>query len=176
MLTGRWLLKPDLEEGDPWTAEDDLLAKMMELTGERFSDAPLLSRGERYKEFFDDKGNTNSTKYSSSNRICDLISPPPYRKPLANFYPRSSIIRKCSEELSNSYRQRGHRSRSVHFWLSPSRPRSKMDGRTVVSASMDGSRPTAELQRCRVRMRNWIYVYAGLYQSKNDLSFTTVKA
>ena len=112
MLTGRWLLKPDLEEEDPWTAEDDLLAKMMELTGERFSDTPLLSRGERYKEFFDDKGNTNAhiqTEWS------DLTLPLLNRKPLANSYPRSSIIRKCSEELSNSHRQRGHRSRSVHF-------------------------------------------------------------
>lgn len=25
LLTGRWLLKPDVEEGDPWTVEDDLL-------------------------------------------------------------------------------------------------------------------------------------------------------
>ena len=112
MLTGRWLLKPDLEEGDPWTAEDDLLAKMMELTGERFSDAPLLSRGERYKEFFDDKGNINA---HIQTEFLDLTLPLLNRKSLANFYPRPSIIRKCSEELSDSYRQRGHRSRSVHF-------------------------------------------------------------
>ena len=151
MLTGRWLLKPDLEEGDPWTAEDDLLAKMMELTGERFSDTPLLSRGERYKEFFDDKGNTNT---HIQIEFLDLTPPLLNRKPLANSYPRPSIIRKCSEELSNSHRQRSYGSRSVHFWLSPSRPRSKMDGRTVVSASVDGSRSTAELQWCRVRMRS----------------------
>ena len=112
MLTGRWLLKPDLEEGDPWTAEDDLLAKMMELTGERFSDTPLLSRGERYKEFFDDKGNTNT---HIQIEFLDLTLPLLNRKPLANFYPRSSIIRKCSEELSDSHRQRSSRSRSIHF-------------------------------------------------------------
>ncbi|THV07887.1 kinase-like protein [Dendrothele bispora CBS 962.96] len=56
MLTGRWMFKPDVEEGDPWTAEDDLLAKMMELTGETF-DADMLSRSMRRDYFFDDKGN-----------------------------------------------------------------------------------------------------------------------
>lgn len=56
LLTGRGLLKPDVEEGDPWTVEDDLLARMMELTDEEFSEMPMLTRSANRDHFFDDHG------------------------------------------------------------------------------------------------------------------------
>ncbi|KAH9929341.1 kinase-like domain-containing protein [Fomitopsis serialis] len=54
LLVGRWLFHP--EEGEDWSVEDDHLAKMMEMTGQRFP-APMLERAKRRKEFFDDDGN-----------------------------------------------------------------------------------------------------------------------
>ena len=56
MLTGRWLFKPDVQEGDPWTVEDDLLAKMMEVTGERFTNTGILARSPKRDHFFDNNG------------------------------------------------------------------------------------------------------------------------
>jgi len=54
LLVGRWLFHP--EEGEDWSLEDDHLAKMMEMTGQRFP-APMLERAKRRKDFFDDAGN-----------------------------------------------------------------------------------------------------------------------
>ncbi|KAI9057489.1 kinase-like protein [Trametes sanguinea] len=54
LLVGRWLFHP--EPGEEWTAEDDHLAKMMELTGQRFPES-MLQRAHRREEFFDDAGN-----------------------------------------------------------------------------------------------------------------------
>lgn len=53
LLVGRWLFHP--EEGEDWTAEDDHLAKMLELTGQSFPES-MLQRAKRRKDFFDDAG------------------------------------------------------------------------------------------------------------------------
>ncbi|KAI0761641.1 kinase-like domain-containing protein, partial [Trametes elegans] len=54
LLTGRWLFAP--EEGDEWSLEDDHLAKMLELTDERFSPA-MLERAQLRSQYLDDQGN-----------------------------------------------------------------------------------------------------------------------
>ena len=48
-----WLFNP--EAGEDWTMEDDHLAKMMELTGQRFPPS-MLERAKRRNEYFDDAG------------------------------------------------------------------------------------------------------------------------
>jgi len=53
LITGHWLFKP--ESGDGWQCEDDHLAKMMELTGEKFSTA-LLERSRLRNHYFDHTG------------------------------------------------------------------------------------------------------------------------
>ncbi|KAI0338467.1 kinase-like protein [Trametopsis cervina] len=53
LLVGQWLFAP--EEGETWSREDDHLAKMLELTGERFSEG-CLARANRRSEFFDEQG------------------------------------------------------------------------------------------------------------------------
>jgi hypothetical protein len=53
MLTGRWLFAP--EEGEDWMLEDDHLAKMLELTGERFSPA-MLARAQFASRYLDAQG------------------------------------------------------------------------------------------------------------------------
>ncbi|KAF9068745.1 kinase-like domain-containing protein [Rhodocollybia butyracea] len=53
MLTGRWLFAP--EAGSDWSLEDDHLAKMVELTGEKFS-APMLQRAQFRYQYFDESG------------------------------------------------------------------------------------------------------------------------
>jgi len=53
LLTGRWLFSP--QAGQTWRMEDDHLAKMMDLTGETFSNA-TLSAGRKYNEYFDQEG------------------------------------------------------------------------------------------------------------------------
>lgn len=53
LLVGHWLFNP--EEGEDWSLEDDHLAKMMELTGQRFPPS-MLERAKRRKEYFDDAG------------------------------------------------------------------------------------------------------------------------
>ncbi|KAI0029591.1 kinase-like protein [Vararia minispora EC-137] len=53
LLVGRWLFAP--EEGEDWTLEDDHLAKMMELTGERCS-AAMLERASFRSKYFDEQG------------------------------------------------------------------------------------------------------------------------
>ncbi|EIW60025.1 kinase-like protein [Trametes versicolor FP-101664 SS1] len=55
MLTGRWLFAPE-EGGDDWSLEDDHLAKMLELTGERFSPA-MLERAQLRSKYLDAQGN-----------------------------------------------------------------------------------------------------------------------
>ncbi|GJE90013.1 kinase-like protein [Phanerochaete sordida] len=54
MLSGRWLFHPEAG-GDDWSIEDDHLAKMIELTNERFS-AAMLERAENAREYFDSHG------------------------------------------------------------------------------------------------------------------------
>ncbi|KZT01577.1 kinase-like protein [Laetiporus sulphureus 93-53] len=54
LLVGRWLFHPD--EGEDWSLEDDHLAKMIEITGQRFP-VSLLERAQRRKDYFDDAGN-----------------------------------------------------------------------------------------------------------------------
>jgi serine/threonine-protein kinase SRPK3 len=52
-LTGHWLFAP--QEGEDWSLEEDHLAKMLELTGERFSPA-MLERAQRRSEYLDEQG------------------------------------------------------------------------------------------------------------------------
>ncbi|KAJ7209761.1 kinase-like domain-containing protein, partial [Mycena pura] len=54
LLVGRWLFDP--EEGEDWSVEDDHLAKIMELTGQRFPQS-MLDRAKRRKQYFSDDGN-----------------------------------------------------------------------------------------------------------------------
>lgn len=54
LLTGRWLFHPE-DGGEDWSIEEDHLAKMLELTGERFSDA-MLQRSHRRDDYFDKAG------------------------------------------------------------------------------------------------------------------------
>ncbi|KAK7449631.1 hypothetical protein VKT23_013106 [Stygiomarasmius scandens] len=51
LLVGRWLFEP--EEGEDWGTDDDHLAKMMELTGQRFPHS-MLERSKRRSQCFDD--------------------------------------------------------------------------------------------------------------------------
>lgn len=53
LLVGRPLFNPEANE--TWTAEDDLLAKIMQLTGLKFPES-MLKRARRRDEFFDDRG------------------------------------------------------------------------------------------------------------------------
>lgn len=50
---GESLFRPEANE--KWTAEEDLLAKMMQVPGQKFPE-PMLNRARRRDEFFDDKG------------------------------------------------------------------------------------------------------------------------
>ncbi|KAF7289361.1 Kinase-like protein [Mycena indigotica] len=54
LLVGRWLFHPE-DGGDDWTIEEDHLAKMQELTGQRFS-ADVLVRAKKGAEYFDSQG------------------------------------------------------------------------------------------------------------------------
>jgi hypothetical protein len=53
LLTGHWLFNP--VHGPTWRIEDDHLAKMMELTGERFSEE-TLARSQKRGDYFDEGG------------------------------------------------------------------------------------------------------------------------
>ena len=54
MLVGRWLFHP--EDGTPYySLEDDHLAKMMEITQERFSEK-MLGQSRNRDEYFDQDG------------------------------------------------------------------------------------------------------------------------
>ncbi|KAF9066091.1 kinase-like protein [Rhodocollybia butyracea] len=53
MLTGRWLFAP--KAGSDWSLEDDHLAKMVELTGEKFS-ASMLQRAHFRDRYFNENG------------------------------------------------------------------------------------------------------------------------
>jgi hypothetical protein len=53
LLTGRWLFNP--QAGQTWSVEDDHLAKMVELTGEIFSDK-ILAKSRKRDEYFDESG------------------------------------------------------------------------------------------------------------------------
>ncbi|KAI0739085.1 kinase-like domain-containing protein [Daedaleopsis nitida] len=54
LLTGHWLFAP--EEGETWSLEDDHLAKILELTAERFSPA-MLERAQLRSKYLDEQGN-----------------------------------------------------------------------------------------------------------------------
>lgn len=54
MLVGRWLFHPE-DGGEDFSVEEDHLAKMLELTGERFSPA-MLQRAELGAQYFDPNG------------------------------------------------------------------------------------------------------------------------
>jgi len=54
LLVGRWLFNPE-DGGEDWRFEDDHLAKILELTGEQFSES-VLDRAFLRQEFFDDEG------------------------------------------------------------------------------------------------------------------------
>ncbi|KAJ4489376.1 kinase-like domain-containing protein [Lentinula edodes] len=54
LLVGRWLFDPEDAQPD-WSVEDDHLAKMMELTGQKFPDTTLARAKERDK-YFDKNG------------------------------------------------------------------------------------------------------------------------
>ena len=67
MLVGRWLFHPVDGDGD-WTEEDDHLAKMMELTSERFGE-DMLSRSTRRQEFFDPGGTPFVTNTQNDTHV-----------------------------------------------------------------------------------------------------------
>jgi serine/threonine-protein kinase SRPK3 len=53
LLAGCWLFSP--KRGPTWRVEDDHLAKMMELTGETFSET-MLSACRKREDYFDKNG------------------------------------------------------------------------------------------------------------------------
>ncbi|KAJ4484003.1 kinase-like domain-containing protein [Lentinula lateritia] len=55
LLVGRWLFDPEDAQPD-WSVEDDHLAKMMELTGQKFPDT-MLARAKERDKYFDKDGN-----------------------------------------------------------------------------------------------------------------------
>ncbi|PPQ99428.1 hypothetical protein CVT24_005415 [Panaeolus cyanescens] len=55
LLVGRWLFLPE-DGGDDWSIEEDHLAKMMELTDQRFSKT-VLDRAKNRETYFDSEGN-----------------------------------------------------------------------------------------------------------------------
>lgn len=54
LLVGRWLFDPEDAQPD-WSVEDDHLAKMMELTGQKFPDT-MLARAKERDKYFDKDG------------------------------------------------------------------------------------------------------------------------
>ncbi|GJE90208.1 kinase-like protein [Phanerochaete sordida] len=91
MLVGRWLFHP--EEGDDWTLEDDHLARMMELTGERFSYSQLEASELRYR-YFDDQGNLTRISNLLWTPLEDALSR--YNVlPKEEVIPAASFIREC---------------------------------------------------------------------------------
>ena len=65
-ITGRWLFYP--EEGETWTLDDDHLAKILELTGERFDDT-MLEFSVRKDEFFDEDCTCSFHSCATSSRV-----------------------------------------------------------------------------------------------------------
>ncbi|PPQ72308.1 hypothetical protein CVT24_004585, partial [Panaeolus cyanescens] len=55
LLVGRWLFLPE-DGGEDWSIEEDHLAKMMELTDQRFSKS-VLDRAKNREKYFDGEGN-----------------------------------------------------------------------------------------------------------------------
>jgi serine/threonine-protein kinase SRPK3 len=60
LLTGHWLFNP--VHGPNWRIEDDHLAKMMELTGEKFS-KETLARSQKRDDYFDETGSYTAILY-----------------------------------------------------------------------------------------------------------------
>jgi len=60
LLTGHWLFNP--VHGPTWRIEDDHLAKMMELTGEKFS-KETLARSQKRNDYFDEGGSCTAILY-----------------------------------------------------------------------------------------------------------------
>ena len=54
MLVGRWLFHPE-DGGKDYTLEDDHLAKMLEITGERFSEH-MLAQSKNRDKYLDENG------------------------------------------------------------------------------------------------------------------------
>jgi serine/threonine-protein kinase SRPK3 len=54
LLVGEWLFNP-IGEGDDWTVEEDLLAQIFAVTGQRFS-PQALSRAQRKDGILDAEG------------------------------------------------------------------------------------------------------------------------
>jgi len=68
LLTGRWLFSP--QAGQTWRIEDDHLAKMMDLTGETFSNA-MLSASRKHNDYFDQEGHYDYLA-SASNAMANV--------------------------------------------------------------------------------------------------------
>ncbi|KDR77473.1 hypothetical protein GALMADRAFT_65701 [Galerina marginata CBS 339.88] len=90
LLTGHWLFNP--QSGSTWSTEDDHLAKMIEVTGETFSES-MLSASPKSAEYFDKDGKLL--------RIDELLPVPletammNYGLPEAEVIPAANFIRAC---------------------------------------------------------------------------------
>jgi serine/threonine-protein kinase SRPK3 len=66
LLTGHWLFQP--QGGQGWSIEDDHLAKMLELTGEKFSKT-MLERSQNREEYFNEDGRPTFSIFIASPLI-----------------------------------------------------------------------------------------------------------
>ena len=104
LLTGHWLFEP--QGCEEWCREDDHLAKMMELTGERFSTS-LLGRSDLRDTYFGGTGECFfsdwclNLRYSLGNLLrIDSLIPVSIEEALSNYGvedigPTAQFIRDC---------------------------------------------------------------------------------
>jgi len=63
LLVGRWLFNPEDGGVEDWRFKNDHLAKILELTGEQFSES-VLDRALLRQEYFDDEGKLGQISFS----------------------------------------------------------------------------------------------------------------
>ena len=134
LLVGRWLFQPE-DGGEDWSFEDDQLAKILELTGEKFSEA-TLDRAQLRTKYFDDEGEMSMPFYRTAFlvlinellnagkllRISDLY-PVSIETALANYKilpeeeitPAAAFIRECLR--LNSSDRPSAKELELHPWL-----------------------------------------------------------
>jgi len=90
LLTGRWLFHP--VPGEAWLLEDDHLAKIIELTGETFSDE-VLARCKKRDDYFDKNGKL--LRISELYPMTLEQSMINYGLPKADAAPAAAFMRAC---------------------------------------------------------------------------------
>lgn len=90
LLTGHWLFQP--QGGPAWSIEDDHLAKMMELTGEKFSKT-MLARCRNREEYFDEDGNLRRIEQLFPVTVEQAMMN--HGMPEAEALPAAAFVRAC---------------------------------------------------------------------------------